>query len=422
LTLRSIERTDATSALTEIRGVTLYVLRRGIQIGVRSRSRIWPPCRDSISRNNEMRGYQIVSVSIEQRSSNAMSSSHVLDGSGAPGAIQQVKKESEMRAAFYTEQGPAKAVFQIGSQPTPEPGPGEVKVRLRTSGVNPSDWKVRKGGFGRGLAAPVIIPHSDGAGVIEAVGAGVAASRIGERVWIWNGQWKRAFGTAAEYISLPSAQAVLLPDEIDFAQGACLGIPALTAMRAIRLVRAPPGETILIAGGAGAVANLAIQLAKARGAKVIATASGDVKAKYAREAGADEVINYRTEDVGARIKSVTGGRGVGAVVEMDLSRNAKYYPEVLSPHAIVAVYGMSVLEATLPSLWLMQNSVTVQFLFVYEVPEAERLEDLKELTGLLEKNALVSNIAHRYPLEQAAEAHDAVEGGKLIGNVILDIP
>ena len=136
-----------------------------------------------------------------------------------------------MRAAFYTEQGQARDVLKIGEQPKPEPGPGEVRVRLRTSGVNPSDWKSRRGGSGRKLAAPLVIPHSDGAGDIDAVGAGVAASRIGERVWIWNGQWKRASGTAAQYIALPSAQAVALPDNTDHAAGACLGIPALTAFR-----------------------------------------------------------------------------------------------------------------------------------------------------------------------------------------------
>jgi NADPH2:quinone reductase len=326
-----------------------------------------------------------------------------------------------MRAAFYTEQGPARAVFKVGNQPTPEPGPGEVKVRLRTSGVNPSDWKVRKGGFGLGLAGPVIIPHSDGAGMVEAVGVGVAASRLGERVWIWNGQWKRDFGTAAEYITLPSVQAVRLPDNIDFVQGACLGVPALTAMRAIRLVQAGANDTVFIAGGAGAVANLAIQIAKARGAKVVTTVSDDLKANYAREAGADEVINYRNEDVGARVKAATNGQGVSAVLEMDLTRNARYYPEILGPRAIVAVYGMSGPETALPSLWLMRNSVTVRFLYVYEVPEAERLEDIEELTNLLKRSALVSSIAQRYPLEQAADAHDAVEDGKFIGKVVLDI-
>src|SRR5215475_13575930 len=139
-----------------------------------------------------------------------------------------------MRAAYYTEQGAAHDVLHVGEQPTPEPGPGEVRMRVRMSGVNPSDWKVRRGGFGRGLMAPLIIPHSDGAGDIDAVGPGVTGRTIGERVWIWNGQWKRAHGTAAEYIVVPSAQAAPLPDGVDYAHGACLGIPAFTALQAVR--------------------------------------------------------------------------------------------------------------------------------------------------------------------------------------------
>ena len=326
-----------------------------------------------------------------------------------------------MRAAFYVEQGPAERVFVVGDQPTPEPGPGEVRVKLRTSGVNPSDWKVRKGGFGRALMAPLIIPHSDGAGVIDAVGRDVRGRNPGERVWIWNGQWRRAFGTAAEYISVPSKQAVRLPDSIGFDVGACLGIPAMTAMHAVRAVSAGPGKALLVAGGAGAVAQCAIQIAKSRGAHVIATVSSDLKALSAQAAGADEVINYKTEDVESRIKDITGGEGVGSVIEVDLTTNAKHYPKVLRPDAIVAVYGMSGPEATLPSLWMMQNSITLRMLLVYTVAESERLDEIKELTSLLERKVLSPIIARRFSLEQVAMAHDAVESGALIGNVILDI-
>ena len=240
-----------------------------------------------------------------------------------------------MRAAFYSEQGPARDVLKVGDQPTPEPGPGEVRVKLRTSGVNPSDWKVRRGGYGRGLIAPLIIPHSDGAGEIDAVGPG-ARARVGERVWIWNGQWKRPYGTAAEYIVLPSVQAVHLPDGTGYAEGACLGIPALTAVHAIRSAQIEAGATVLIVGGAGAVAHYAIQLAKLRGARVVTTVSGDAKAAHARRAGADEIINYRTEDVAERVKALTGGRGVDVVIEMDLSGDANLYPSILRPHASVS--------------------------------------------------------------------------------------
>ena len=205
-----------------------------------------------------------------------------------------------MRAAFYMKQGPAREVLQVGEQPTPEPGPGEVRVHLRTSGANPSDWKSRSGRTAT-MSAPLIIPHSDGAGDIDRVGAGVA-DRVGERVWIWNGQWRRSHGTAAEYIVLPSVQAVPLPTNIGYAEGACFGIPALTALQAVRLAGLSPVSTVMIVGGAGSVGHYTIQFAKMRGARIITTVSGPEKAAHARRAGADEVINYRTENVSRALR------------------------------------------------------------------------------------------------------------------------
>ena len=325
-----------------------------------------------------------------------------------------------MRAAYYCEQGAARDVLRLGEQPTPEAGPGEVRVRLRTSGVNPSDWKVRRGGFGRGLIAPLIIPHSDGAGDIDAVGADVP-DRIGERVWIWNGQWKRPHGTAAEYIVVPSAQAVRLPQTASYAEGACLGIPALTAVQAVRLAAVGRGSTVLIVGGAGAVANYAIQLAKLRGATVLSTVSSDIKAAHAQRAGADAIINYRGEDVGERVKALTGGRGVDAVIELDLSRNGKLYPSILRPHASAVVYGMSASEAVLPSLWMMQNSITLRLFLVYDVNDDDRAVGIAELSKWLEAGRLQHTIAQRFPLERIADAHEVVEGGEALGNVVLDI-
>jgi NADPH2:quinone reductase len=268
--------------------------------------------------------------------------------------------------------------------------------------------------------APLIIPHSDGAGDIDAVGAGVP-DRVGERVWVWNGQWKRPFGTAAEYIVLPAAQAVHLPDNIDYAVGACLGIPALTAIQATRLAKPDPDSTLLIAGGAGSVGHYAIQLAKLRGARVITTISNDAKAAHAHAAGADEVINYRTEDVGERVRTLTSGRGVDAVIEVDLSRNARFYPAALRPHATVVIYGMSANESTLPSLWLMQNNVTLRFFLVYELSAADRAAGIAEVNDLLKQGRLVHTIAQRLPLESIAEAHDIVERGDVTGNVVLDV-
>jgi NADPH2:quinone reductase len=326
-----------------------------------------------------------------------------------------------MRAAYYTEQGAAHDVMHVGEQPAPEPGPGEVRVRLRTSGVNPSDWKVRKGGFGRRLLAPLIIPHSDGAGDIDAVGPDVDRT-AGERVWIWNGQWKRAHGTAAEYIVVPSAQAVPLPPNVSYAEGACLGIPALTAMQAVRLANVMPGAVVLVTGGAGSVAHYAIQFLTLRGAVVLTTVSNEAKAAHAKAAGAAATINYRGEAVAERVKSLTAaGRGVDAVIELDLTSNAKLYPAIVRPHGRIVVYGMSGPEATLPALWMMQNTVALLPFLIYEISDADRAAGIDEVTRLMEAGKLRHTVAKQLPLAHVADAHDIVERGETMGNVVLDI-
>jgi NADPH2:quinone reductase len=324
-----------------------------------------------------------------------------------------------MQSAFYVKQGPAREVLQVGAQPTPEPGPGEVRVHLKTSGVNPSDWKSRSGRTAP-MSAPFIIPHSDGAGDVDMVGPGVA-SRVGERVWIWNGQWGRPHGTAAEYIVLPSAQAVPLPEHISYAEGACFGIPALTALQAVRLAELSPTSTVMIVGGAGSVAHYAIQFAKMRGARVITTVSGPEKATHARKAGADEVVNYRTENVGQRVKMLTSGNGVDAVIELDLSKNGKDYPNILRPHSTVVVYGMSSNESTLPTLWLMRNSITLRLFLIYDLTAADRDACLAELSALLRSNRLIHTVGRRLPLRDIALAHELSERGEAIGNIVLDI-
>ncbi len=326
-----------------------------------------------------------------------------------------------MRAAYYTEQGAAHDVLHVGEQPTPEPGPGEVRVRLRTSGVNPSDWKSRSGGFGRGLAAPLIIPHSDGAGEIDAIGPGVTGRTVGERVWIWNGQWKRPHGTSAEFIAVPSAQAAPLPHNTGFAEGACLGIPALTAVQAVRLAAVAPGAAVLVAGGAGSVAHYAIQFAKLRGATVLTTVSSEAKAAHARSGGADLAINYRNEDVAERVKAATEGRGVDAVIELDLTRNAGLYPAIIRPHGRVVVYGMTAPEATLPALWMMRNSISLLPFLIYEISDADRAASLAEVGRLMEAGKLRHTVAQRLPLDRIADAHDIVQRGEAMGNVVLDI-
>jgi NADPH2:quinone reductase len=323
-----------------------------------------------------------------------------------------------MRAAYYEKNGPANEVLHVGEVETPKPGPGEVRVRLATSGVNPSDVKTRAGTV-RKIAFPRVIPQSDGAGEIDMVGEGVSASRVGERVWIWNGAWKRPFGTAAEFIVLPADQAVRLPTSVSFEAGACLGIPALTASHAVRLSELGAGKTALIAGGAGAVAHYAIQFAKARGATVLTTVSSPAKAEVARAAGADHTIDYRRENVGERVMALTGG-GVDAVIELDLTANAALLPAVLRPRGIVAVYGTGP-QAQIPASFCLANNITLKFMLVYELTPQEREAAVGEVTRMLEDNALMHNVATTFPLSDIIAAHHAVEQGKAIGNVVVHV-
>ncbi|MFA6265863.1 MAG: NADPH:quinone reductase [Pseudolabrys sp.] len=322
-----------------------------------------------------------------------------------------------MRACYYDDIGAAQAVLHIADMPTPACGAGEVRVKLATSGVNPSDVKTRGG---RKSVFPRIIPHSDGAGVIDQVGDGVDKKRIGERVWIWNGQWKRPFGTAADYIALPAAQAVPLPDAVTFAEGACLGIPAMTAFHAVERAMTS-GKTLLISGGAGAVSQYAIQFAKMRGATVLTTISSPEKAKVAREAGADHAIDYKTEDVGERVMALTDKRGVDAVIELNITANAKLLPAVLRAKGSVIVYGIGGPEAALPAQFCLSNSITVQFFLVYELDGAERASAVAGITAALKGGHLVNRVdARTFSLGDTAAAHEAVEQGA-IGNVVVTI-
>jgi NADPH:quinone reductase len=323
-----------------------------------------------------------------------------------------------MRAAYYEKNGPAKEVLQVGEVETPKPGPGEVRIRLKTSGVNPSDVKNRMGTT-RKIAFPRVIPHSDGAGEIDAVGEGVAPLRLGERVWIWNGQWKRPFGTAAQYITLSERQAVKLPAPVSFEAGACLGIPALTAWHAIDLAGTAPGATVLIAGGAGAVAHYAIQFAKARGATVITTISSPEKAEVARAAGADHTIDYKRENVGERVMALTKG-GVDAVIELDLTANAALLPVTLRPHGTVVVYGTGP-QVQFPGSFCLVNNVTVKFMLVYELTEEARVRAITDITRRLEANSLIHNVAAQFALDDVVAAHEAVEQGRATGNVVLTL-
>lgn len=323
-----------------------------------------------------------------------------------------------MRAAYYEKNGTAREVLSLGDIDTPTPGPGEVRVRLRTSGVNPSDVKSREGRT-RKIAFPRVIPHSDGAGDIDAVGDGVPKSRVGERVWTWNGQWKRPFGTCADYIVLPAALAVKLPDHVSYEAGACLGIPAMTAYHAVEV--AGPAKTVLVSGGAGGVGHYAIQFAKARGATVITTVSSEAKAKLAREAGADHTIDYKRENVGERVMALTNKAGVDAVIEMDFSGNARLMPSIVHPRSTIVVYGNANPEATIPSQFFLQNVITIKYIFVYELTQAERDAAVSGINRMLENKTLNNNVALTLPLKDIVAAHEAVEQSKALGNVVVSM-
>jgi NADPH2:quinone reductase len=325
-----------------------------------------------------------------------------------------------MRAAFYEKNGAARDVLQVGEVDTPQPGPGEVRVKIKTSGVNPSDVKVREGRIRKNVY-PRVIPHSDGAGEIDSVGDGVPASRKGERVWIWNAQWKRPFGTCAEYVVLPAALAVPLPPKASFEAGACLGIPAMTAYHAVAVANPTKGQTVLVSGGAGGVGHYAIQFAKARGAIVLTTISSDAKAKLARQAGADHVIDYKRENVGERVMALTGNAGVDVVIEMDLAGNAKLYPSLLHPRGQVVVYGTSNGQATIPAQPSLVNAMMIKFVYVYELNADERIAAISAINRMLEADTLIHNVALTLPLEDIVAAHEAVEQGKAMGNVVITL-
>ena len=319
-----------------------------------------------------------------------------------------------MLAAFYEAIGPAREVMRVEQMQTPDPAAGEVRVRLHASGVNPSDVKSR--GL-RKMAFPRVIPHSDGAGEIEAVGAGVPSSRIGERVWVWNGQWQRPFGTAAECIVLPAALVARLPDNTSFEAGACLGIPAMTACHAIEQAGAAAGTTLLVSGGAGSVSQYAIQFAKAKGATVITTVSSADKAAAAREAGADHCIDYKRDNVEERVADITGKRGVDAIIEMDLTANAKLIPGTLRPKGCIIIYGTGT-EATVPAFACLANSLRLEFFLVYQLDAQQRDHAVAGINRMLEQGRLASRIGPTFPLAGIAAAHEAVERGT-IGNVLV---
>lgn len=337
-----------------------------------------------------------------------------------------------MRAVVYTESGDS-SVLELVERETPEPGPGEVRVRIVRAGVNPTDWKFRAGGMGE-LAFPEIVPGQDGAGDVDAVGPGVTDLAVGDRVWTMLAQHTRPGGTAQELVVLPVANVAKLPDAASYDLGASLGVPAVTAHRALTTSEDGPdrlapgalaGMTVLVAGGAGAVGNAAIQLARWAGATVISTVSSDEKAALARAAGAQHVVNYRDGDTAAAIRDLAP-EGVDLVVEVAPAQNLRLDLAVIKPRATIAIYANNGGdEVTLSVRETFSTNARFQWVLLYTVgQEALRAaaEDVSAAVadgayGVGDEHGLP---LHHYPLERTAEAHAAVEDGA-VGKVLISL-
>ena len=332
-----------------------------------------------------------------------------------------------MRAGWYERKGGAREVIEVGEMATPEPGAGEIRVRLHASGVNPTDCK-RRGGqgtedwgyFEHFPDFPRTIPHNDGAGVVDKLGPDASGHEVGDRVWVYNARYKRAFGTSAQYVCLPERFLVRLPEGTSFAEGACLGIPAMTAHRCLFADGSIQGKTVLVTGGAGRVGVYAVQLARWAGARVIATVSSDAKAE--RASSAEHIINYREEDVAERVLAITGGAGVDRVVDVNLGVNWETNYKILKVGGVITSYSsMGDRNPRFPHYELMLNNITIRLVMVHCCPPGALLHAAADITRALDDGALTHHIAERFPLDELANAHETVEAGEAVGNVIVEI-
>src|SRR6185436_14187237 len=327
-----------------------------------------------------------------------------------------------MKAAWYERNGRAREVLVIGEMPDPKPGAGEVRVKMRSSGLNPSDVKRREGTRGQNIEFPRVIPNSDGAGVVDAVGSQANKDLLGKRVWVWNAQWGRAFGTCAEYCCLPEAQVAPLPDGVDFAAGACLGIPAMTAHQALFSDGDIRNKSVLVTGGAGAVGHYAIQMAKWGRARVAATVSSDEKAKIAKEAGADLVIDYKKEDVAKQVLEFAKG-GVDRVIEVDFGGNLETNIKAVKLNGAIASYAsMGNPEPKIPFYTMMRRGIAVDLVFVYMMKSEERARAVADLGVLLRENRLKQSVARHFKLDELVAAHELQETNRIVGNIVIDVP
>ena len=338
-----------------------------------------------------------------------------------------------MRAVVYTETGPPH-VLKLMERSDPAPGRGEVLVRVAISGVNPTDWKARRGsGPGQPLAFPEVVPNQDGAGTVVAAGADVDPARMGERVWLWEAARHRADGTAQELVALPASHAVPLAEGASFDLGASIGIPALTAHRCLTVgsgdpnalgPRALEGRTVLVAGGAGAVGHAAIELAVWSGANVITTVSSPEKAALALSAGAHHVANYREQDTEQAVRAAAPA-GVDVVVEVAPVPNAALNSSVIAPNGTVSIYASVPDDLSIAVGPAMTTNTRYQFVLVYTMPATAKEQAVSDVQDAVAAGALrVGTEAglpvHRFPLERTADAHAAVEGNA-VGKVLIDV-
>ena len=326
-----------------------------------------------------------------------------------------------MRAAYYEKKGPAAKVLTVGDVPEPQPAAGEVRVKVQVSGINPTDTKLRSGWDGAlEMPFPRVIPHQDGSGVIDRVGAGVPQSRVGERVWIYEAQRGRAFGTAAEYVAVPAENAVPLPAGASFETGACLGIAGMTAHRCLFQDGGIQGQTVLVAGGAGAVGQAAIQLAKWAGARVVATVSRAEQEAVAREAGADLVVNRKSGDTADRIKAFAA---VDRVVEVAFEANLDLNRAVLKPNGVISSYSSGPPDSAprIPFTAVMRQGITVHFVLVYVMPREAHLSAARDLNSALEGGRYRPHVARVFGLAETAAAHQAQESGATVGKLLVRI-
>lgn len=335
-------------------------------------------------------------------------------------------KVPTMKAIYYESKGPARQVLQMGESPLPEPLAGEVRVRIHVSAVNPSDTKGRGGYLGAlAMGFALIVPHQDGAGVIDAVGSGIDPARVGQRVWVYEATLGRAFGTCAQYTTVPAHKAVALPEAVDFEVGACMGIPAMTAHRCVLQDGPVRGQTVLVQGGAGAVGFYAVQIAKLEGARVIATVSREEQAAQARLAGADHVINYKTEDVAQRVREITGTEsGLDRVVEVAFGANLATDAALLKPNGVIATYASdAIVEPVVPFRPMLTKSLTVRFVLVYAMPREAHDEAARYITEALQAGRFKHQVFKRFgfTLDEVVAAHEATESMSHVGKVLIRI-